>query len=379
MQYTKLGNTGYTVSRLGFGSMRLPMTTIGGKEYVDVERAIQVIHRALELGVNYVDTGFLYCQEESELVVGTALEQWPRRDEVVVAAKCTKFRMEHPGDMRRMLEHQLWRQRRDHFDLYLFHGIGWDNWHEIDAKTGWFDDMRRAQDEGLVRHVGMSFHDTPENMIRLIDTGRFELVTCQYNYLDRVNEEAMAYAHDKGLGVVVMGPVGGGRLSIMPRKLRELAGLNATSAAELGANSAASLALRFVWSHPGVNVAISGMGSIEVVEQNCAAAEKGPLGDEEAATLKDMMEGMRELARLYCTGCGYCLPCPNGVNIPRVFELANYYRVYGLEDYALEQYRALVAGDQDAGQCVECGECLERCPQHIEIPEQLREAAGMLG
>jgi predicted aldo/keto reductase-like oxidoreductase len=278
--------------------------------------------------------------------------------------------MENPGDMRRMLEHQLWRQRREHFDLYLFHGIGWDNWHEIDKKTGWFDDMRRAKAEGLIKHVGMSFHDTPENMIRLIDTGWFELVTCQYNYLDRVNHEAVQYAHDKGLGVVVMGPVGGGRLSIMPKKLRELAGLSASGASEL--------ALRYVWSHPGVNVAISGMGTIEMVEQNCAAADKGPLSVGEASTLGEMMDGMQELARLYCTGCGYCLPCPNGVNIPRVFELANYYRVYGLEDYAVEQYRALVGRDQDAGQCVECGTCLERCPQQIPIPEQLREAAGML-
>jgi predicted aldo/keto reductase-like oxidoreductase len=378
MQYVELGNTGYTVSRLGFGSMRLPMTSIGDKQYVDVERAIQVIHRALELGVNYVDTGFLYCQEESELVVGTALEQWPRRDEIVVAAKCTKFRMANPGDMRRMLEHQLWRQRRDHFDLYLFHGIGWDNWHEIDEKTGWFDDMRRAKEEGLVKHVGMSFHDTPENMIRLIDTGWFELVTCQYNYLDRVNHSAMQYAHDKGLGVVVMGPVGGGRLAIMPKKLRELASLSAGSASELGASSAAQLALRYVWSHPGVNVAISGMGSVEMVEQNCAAADKGPLSEAESATLTEMMEGMQELANLYCTGCGYCLPCPNGGNIPRVFELANYYRVYGLEDYALEQYAVLVSRDQDAGQCVECGTCLERCPQGIPIPDQLRETAETL-
>jgi predicted aldo/keto reductase-like oxidoreductase len=350
--------------------MRLPMTTIGEKQYVDVERAIEVIHRALELGVNYVDTGFLYCQEESELVVGTALEGWPRRDEILVVAKCTKFRMSNPGDMRRLLEHQLWRQRRDSFDLYFYHGIGWDNWHEIDEKTGWFEDLRRAKEEGLIKHVGMSFHDTPENMVRLIDTGVFEVVMCQYNYLDRVNGEAMAYAREKGLGVVVMGPVGGGRLSIVPKKLHDLAGLSASSAAEL--------ALRFVWSHPGVNVALSGMGSVEMVDANCAAADKGPLSENEAATLTEMMDGMRELADLYCTGCGYCLPCPNGVDIPRVFELANYYRVYGLEDYALEQYRSLVSRDQDAGQCVECGTCLERCPQHIAIPDQLRDAAALL-
>jgi predicted aldo/keto reductase-like oxidoreductase len=370
MKYIELGNTGYTVSRLGFGSMRLPMIEIGGKEYVDVERAVQVIHRALELGVNYVDTGFLYCNEESELVVGTALESWPHKDELVVTAKCTKFRMERPGDMRRMLEHQLWRQRRENFDFYLFHGVGWDNWHEIDEKTGWFEDMRRARDEGLVKHVGFSFHDTPENMVRLIDTGLMELVTCQYNYLDRSNEEAIGYAREKGLGVVIMGPVGGGRLSIMPQGVRELAGLSSGNAAEL--------ALRFVLAHPGVHVALSGMGSIDMVEQNCAAIDRGPLGEGEVSTLNAMLDGMKELAQLYCTGCEYCMPCPNDVNIPRIFELANYYRVYGLQEYAREQYRGLVERGQDADRCIECGVCLDRCPQHIEIPEQLKEAKALL-
>ena len=370
MKYTELGNTGYTVSRLGFGSMRLPMIDIGGKPYVDVERAIAAIHRALELGVTYVDTGFNYCAEESELVVGTALAQWPDREKIVVTAKCTKFRMANPGDMRRLLDHQLWRQRREFFDFYLFHGIGWDNWHEFDQKVGWFKDMRQAKEEGLVKHVGFSFHDKPENMRQLIDTGPFELVTCQYNYLDRSNEESIRYAHEKGLVVVVMGPVGGGRLAVMPKRLSELANLSASNAAEL--------ALRFVLSNPGVNVAISGMGSIEMVEQNCAAVDRGPLSEQEVSTINEMMDGMVELARLYCTGCGYCMPCPNGVNIPRAFELVNYYRVYGLEEHALEQYRALVGREEDADQCIACGECLERCPQHIEIPDQLREAASLL-
>jgi predicted aldo/keto reductase-like oxidoreductase len=369
MQYTRLGNTGYTISRLGFGSMRLPMIDIGGKEYVDVERAIAVIHRALELGVNYVDTGFQYCAEESELVVGTALENWPDRDNIVVTAKCTKFRMANPGDMRRLLDHQLWRQRRDSFDFYFFHGIGWDNWHEIDDKTGWFKDMQQAKDEGLVKHVGFSFHDKPENMKRLIDTGLFEAVTCQYNYLDRSNQEAIQYAHDKGLGVVVMGPVGGGRLSVMPQRIGELD--------TLGGSNAAGLALRFALAHPGVNAAISGMGSIEMVEQNCAAVDRGPLSEEEVATISTMMDELQELAQLYCTGCQYCMPCPNGVNIPRAFELVNYHRVYGLPEYAVEQYRALIAKEADAAQCIECGECLERCPQHIEIPSQLQEAQAI--
>ena len=370
MEYVELGNTGYTVSRLGFGSMRLPMINIGDKSYVDIERAIGTIHRALELGVTYVDTGFNYCAEESELVVGTALAQWPDREKIVVTAKCTKFRMANQGDMRRLLDHQLWRQRREFFDFYLFHGIGWDNWHEFDEKVGWIKDMRQAKEEGLVKRTGFSFHDKPENMKKLIDTGMFELVTCQYNYLDRSNEEAIRYAREKGLAVVVMGPVGGGRLAVMPKRLSELANLSASNAAEL--------ALRFVLSNPGVNVAISGMGSVEMVEQNCAAADKGPLSEGEVSTITEMMDGMKELARLYCTGCGYCMPCPNGVNISRVFELANYYRVYGLQDYALEQYQALIGGEADADQCVECGECLEKCPQNIEIPDQLKEAKATL-
>lgn len=368
MDYVTLGNTGHRASRLGFGAMRLPMVDIGGESYVDVERAAEMLHRAFELGVNYVDCGYMYCAQESELVVGYAMEQWPRRDDLILTTKCTKFRAKKPGDLRRSLEHQLWRARRDRFTFYLFHGIGWENWHEIDRQTGWIRDMQRAKEEGLVEHVGFSFHDEPENMKRLIDTGMFELVTCQYNYLDRRNEEAMAYAAEKGLGVVVMGPVGGGRLSVVPKGLRD---------GELSAGGAAALALRFVLANPSVSVSLSGMGSIAMVEENVAAAESGPLSPEDVATINDLMDRQRELARLFCTGCEYCLPCPNGVNIPRAFELYNYYTVYGLEDYAVEQYARLVAGDADAAQCAACGECLERCPQGIDITAQLREVADL--
>ncbi len=377
MQYVDLGKTGYHVSRLGFGAMRLPMLHIGDKEYVDVERAVATLHRAFELGVNYVDLGFIYCSEESELVVAEALAQWPRRDEIVVTDKCTKMRMQQPGDLRRMLEHQLWKTRRRSFDFYCFHGVGWDNWHEIDARTGWIQDMARAKEEGLLKHCGFSFHDKPEAMIRLVDEGIFDLVTCQYNYLDRANERSIAYASDKGLGVVIMGPVGGGRLAIVPRGLRELQ--DAQSAPSVAVGDAAELALRFVLAHPGVDVALSGMGSIEMVEQNCAAVAKGSLSAGELDTINTMMDRNRELARLYCTGCQYCLPCPQGVNIPRAFELYNYARVYGLEDYARREYRQLVAANGDASHCRQCHTCLDRCPQHIQVSDQLQEVLDFFG
>lgn len=368
MNYRPLGKTGYQVSPLGFGSMRLPMVNIGGQEYVDMDKAVEVIQAAFARGVNYIDNGFMYCNGESEYAVGRALKDW--EDKIIVTTKATKFRLANPGDLRRMLEHQLAKLDRDWVHFYLFHGIGWDNFHEIDQKTGWIKDMMQAKEEGLLKHIGFSFHDAPERMKDLIDLGFADLVTCQYNYLDRRNEEAMAYAAAKGVGVVVMGPVGGGRLAVIPKAMRNIPGLSDTRAAEL--------ALRFVIANPSVSVAISGMSSVEMVQQNVEAMEKGPLSAEEVETINRLIDENRKLAELYCTGCGYCMPCPNGVNIPRNFELYNYYKVYGFEEYALGEYRELVAQKRDAAVCIECGECLDKCPQHIPIPDQLREVAAAL-
>ena len=169
MLYRTLGNTGIKVSALGFGAMRLPMVSIGSEEYVDIDRAVDTIRRAIELGVNYIDTGFLYCSAESEIAIGRAIRDC--RDQVVLATKATKMRMENPGDLRRMLDHQMRKLDIDYFDFYCFHGIGWESFHELDRKTGWIKDLLGARDEGLVRHVGFSFHDDPENMRKLVDLG----------------------------------------------------------------------------------------------------------------------------------------------------------------------------------------------------------------
>jgi len=372
MQTITLGQTDLQVPRLGLGNMRLPMVTIGDKEYLDYQAAIGIIQHALDAGVRYLDTAFMYCAEESEIAVGRALNTWNGpRDEVVLTTKCTKFRMSNPGDLRRMLEHQLVKLDRDRVTYYLFHGVGWDNWHEIDQRTGWIDDMLAVKEEGLVEHIGLSFHDKPEALIRLVDEGLFELITCQYNYLDRSNEDAIQYAHDHGLAVVVMGPVGGGRLAVVPAGLAEELAIDETGAA--------GLALRFVLAHPGVDVALSGMGSIAMVDQNVAAASQGPLSPAEVAAITRMMDQARALADLYCTGCQYCMPCPHGVNISRCFELYNYHNVYGLKDYAVEQYRRLIARNADASVCTQCQECLTKCPQGIPIPDQLDEVDALLG
>ena len=373
MIYRKLGNTGIEVSALGFGAMRLPMTRIGTKDFVDYEKAIECIQLGFEKGINYIDTGFLYCSEESEIAVGRALRGW--RDKVTVTSKATKFHMKSPGDLRRMLEHQLVKLDIDYFDFYCFHGIGWDNFHELDRATGWKKDLFAAKAQGLVKRIAFSFHDKPESMPRLIDLGLFEMVTCQYNYLDRSNEDAIQYANEKGLGVIVMGPVGGGRLVGLPEPIREKVGVRAQFSAELP--------LKFVLSNPNVHVALSGMGSRQMVEENCAVAASGQtLSDEEYEKLKALLDETKEMANLYCTGCGYCMPCEHGVDIPRRFELMNYSRLYGLKDYAKVEYAKLrqqEAKSEGKGDCVECKECLEKCPQNIAIIEQLQQTESALG
>lgn len=366
MEARNLGNTGIVASRLGFGSMRLPMVNIGGHDYVDLDLAVEVIQHGFENGINYIDSGFLYCESESEIAVGRALRGW--RNKVTVTTKATKFRVENPGDLRRMLEHQLIKLDIDYVDFYCFHGIGWDNFHEIDKKTGWIKDIKKARDEGLLKHIGFSFHDAPENMLKLIDLGLFEMVTCQYNYLDQKNEESIAYAKEKGLGVVVMGPVGGGRLAGLPGFL--------SNAEELDTSSAAGLALRFVLSNSNVDIALSGMSNAQMVDENIAAVERGHLSEAELSILNQLLEKTEKLAELYCTGCGYCMPCEQGVDIPARFEAMNYFKVYGLLEYARTQYRNIRNREQETegeGVCIECGACIEKCPQDIDIIKQLKE------
>jgi len=371
MLYRTLGNTGIKASALGFGAMRLPMVTIGSEEYVDIDRAVDTIRRAIELGVNYIDTGFLYCAAESEIAIGRAIRDC--RDQVILTTKATKMRVANPGDLRRMLDHQMRKLDIDYFDFYCFHGIGWENFQELDRKTGWIKDLLGARDEGLVRHVGFSFHDDPENMRKLVDLGYLEMVTCQYNYLDRKNAEAMAYAHEKGLGVVIMGSVGGGRLATMPRAFQEEEGIDTSSAA--------GLAIRFVLANPSVHVALSGMGSVKMVEENVAAAEAGPLSETERDRLEQLLERIGKLADLYCTGCGYCMPCEQGVNIPGRFEAMNYFKVWGLEDHARATYRRVREREgqsEGGGVCIACRDCEKKCPQNIPIVEQLRKTDAAL-
>lgn len=368
MQYTEFGKTGIKVSRLGFGCMRFPFTEVDGKKVFNEEESIRMMHRAMELGVNYFDTAPGYCDTISEIIVGKALKG--RRDQVYLS---TKYPTEvgTGDDYEKKLEISLKKLDTDYIDFYHFWGISLDTWEKkLDTPDGPLARALKLRDQGVIRHISFSFHDKPENMMEIIRRGQGQLasVLCQYNLLDRANEDAIAFAHEQGLGVTIMGPVGGGRLGAPSQIIQDLLPGKVQSSAEM--------ALRFVMNNPNVNIALSGMSSMEMVEENArVASDMSPLSAGENARIDAMLEENRRLAELYCTGCNYCMPCPKGLNIPEIFKMMNYHRVYGLTDYAKKTYAAIGSGNlkfQNAASCVGCGQCEKKCPQHLHIREQLR-------
>ena len=373
MQYRNIGCTGLKVSGLGFGAMRLPMDD----GHVNEREAIQVIHRAFNLGVNLIDTAVNYCNSESEITVGKALKGW--RDKVIVSTK-NHYRGDDPEEWKGFLEQSLRRLNVDSIDIYNFHGLSlkkFQEWKELVHSP--IDEMKKAKEKGLVKHIGFSCHDTPTNMIKLLDTGFFESMILQYNMLNTTNEKVIAHAKANGVGIIVMGPVGGGMLAAPSKNLQEMI--------EIPVASSAELALRFVLSNPDVSAALSGMNTIQMVEENVATASiEKPLTQKERKQLIEALEEKKKLADLYCTGCDYCKPCPNGVDIPRNFKLMNYYKLYGLKEYAQKEYNRLGQRKVEdklkpawADACEECGDCEEKCPQDIEIRKQLKETHLSLG
>lgn len=364
MQYRDFGKIG-KVSALGFGCMRLPTQPDG---HLDEEKSIALLRRGAELGINYFDTAYYYCQEESQYVVGKALK--PIRSDVLLSTKLPLGDTADKSFFRTTLEEQLRRLDTDYIDVYHFHALNKKKFDEVVLANDMMKDAQKAIDEGLIRHISFSFHDKPEYISEIVERGEiFSSVLCQYNLLDRANEEQIAKVHEKGLGVVIMGPVGGGRLggsSIFPEKVD----------AEFTATP--ELALRFVLGNPGVSCALSGMENLDQLEQNVkVASDPVPMTAETMAKVQEALKDLERFNELYCTGCGYCLPCPKGVEIPRIFRAYNMENVYGLTEYAKKTYAHLSEkseAETAAAACVSCRACVKKCPQNLDIPALLKKA-----
>lgn len=362
MQYKQFGKNGPMVSRLGFGCMRLPAVGEGENRRCDDEKCIPILQRAFELGINFFDTAWGYTNRDNQRVVGKALHSV--RDQVYLSSKLPPDEVQQPGDFRRKLEHTLKLMDTDYLDFYHMHALNAKKW--AHAQQVEMDrDMIRARDEGLIRHISFSFHDAPRVMVEIADSGIFDTLLCQYNLIDQSNEQVMGTLAERGMGIMVMGPIAGGMITAGGEDFLKLYDTPAKTPQEL--------ALRFVLGYDAVSLALSGMESVEMVEQNVAIAEQAlSVTAEERERYKKTNDRLRELSELYCSGCAYCNVCPQGIRPQQHFKAYNRARVWGLYEAAKKDY--LADGlDKDAEKCLSCGLCAAQCPQFIAIPDKLRE------
>ena len=370
MQYRKFGRTGKSVSALGFGAMRLP--TLGKETEIDESATIEMIRYAIDHGVNYVDTAYVYHGGNSEVVVGKALEDG-YRNKVFIATKSPIFLVENPEDFDRFLNEQLSRLQTDHIEFYLLHCMQARFWPKM-QQLGVFDWADRARADGRIGELGFSFHDSLEVFREVVDGYDWSFCQIQYNLVNedvQAGTEGLKYAAEKGLPVVIMEPLFGGSLANPPDPVQEIW--------QESKHRPADLALRWVWDKPEVTVVLSGMNTLDQVKQNVESADHSDvngLDEEERALIRRVQQKYRELSPIPCTKCGYCMPCPNGVNIPLNFELYNSSTLFKGNSKVLCRNLYLGLSESDRAEaCVECGTCEERCPQGIEIGKLLKRVA----
>lgn len=381
MQYRKFGKLNWKVSALGFGAMRLPV--IGSDPAnVDEAEAIRMIRYAIDHGVNYLDTAWFYHTGQSERVVGKALKDG-YREKIKLATKLPARIIEKPEDFDRYFNEQLERLQINKLDFYLCHGLNSQSWPKI-KNFGVLHWAEKKIADGRFDYLGFSFHDNYDTFKSIVDAyDNWALSQVQYNYVDvnnQAGQKGVEYAAGKGLAVVVMEPIRGGRISRKPPEKVAAAWGDA-----LQKRTQAEWALLWVWNQPEVSLALSGMSTMDQVVENVAVAERsgpGILTQEELALIDRVREAYQDSSPIPCTGCGYCIPCPNGVEIPRIFEMYNEATVYGGTRQLRSRYQGQGPGglkeEQRADQCVECGECLEACPQQIPIPDWLKKAHELL-
>lgn len=376
MLYRKMPENGDQLSILGFGCMRFPLK--GGK--IDEERATKQLRYAIDNGVNYVDTAWPYHLGESEPFVGRALTGG-YREKVKLATKLPSWTVKTGEDMDRILNAQLERLRTDHINYYLIHGLVGTLWDKME-KLNVLDFLDRAREDGRIINAGFSFHGSVEDFKRIVDAYPWVFCQIQYNFLDEKNQagtEGLKYAASKGLGVIAMEPLRGGKLADPISSAAQDIWNEATVK-----RTPAEWALRWVWNHPEVTVVLSGMNEESHIEENLRVADEAypdSLTDDELQLVKKVEQKYRELMKTGCTGCRYCTPCPSGVDIPSCFEIYDNFYLSGNEKEAKLMYAAkpggIIRGDVPgyASQCVKCGQCAEKCPQHLDIPFLLEAVA----
>jgi predicted aldo/keto reductase-like oxidoreductase len=374
MQYRRFGKLDWKVSALGFGCMRLPVIN-DDQSNIDEAEAIRMIRYAIDNGVNYLDSAYPYHMGNSERVLGKALKDGYRA-KVRIATKLPTMIIQKAEDFDRIFNDQLQKLDVAKVDFYLLHGLQKAGWVKV-RDLGVLKWAEKQIAQGRIGRLGFSFHDKYPVFKEIVDSyDNWVLAQVQYNYMD-VNNQAgrrgVAYAAGKGLAVVVMEPLRGGKLSKKPpasvAKIWESAHRRMAPVA---------WALQWVWDQPEISVVLSGMSTMAQVEENIEIAGRsgiGTLSDADMKLIARVRKAYRAMAPVPCTDCKYCQPCPHGVEIPRIFQFYNDGITY--EDMAMSRrmYNGpFMKPEARADKCEECGECLTKCPQHIQIPEWLKKA-----
>lgn len=374
MQYRRMRGVDAPLSVLGFGAMRLPRAPDGR---IDRAAATAMIRCAVDSGINYVDTAYVYHDGESEPFLGEALGDG-YRERVNLATKLPVFAVQRREEMDTYLDEQRARLRTDVIDLYLLHGLNRAGWERMQG-LGVLEFLDDALADGRIRHAGFSFHDDYAAFTPIVDAYDWTFCQVQYNYMDvhyQGGIGAVRYAADRGLGVVVMEPPRGGALA---RPIPGAAEVWASAGAD---RTPAEWGLAWLWDQPEVTVVLSGMSTMEQLRENLASTDRArpnSLSPAERAVYDDVRALYRGRTAVECTRCGYCQPCPSGVDIPECFSLYNDTFVYGDPAAARSGYHLFARYGGAASNCTECGECEERCPQGLEIRKHLKAVTELLG
>ncbi|MFX1278383.1 MAG: aldo/keto reductase [Promethearchaeota archaeon] len=390
MKYRKMGSLEWEVSALGFGAMRLPVNQM---MQVDEEESIKMIRYAIDHGVNYVDTAYPYHNGVSEVVVGKALKDG-YREKVHLTTKSPVWMIKKPEDFDTFLNEQIERLQTNP-DIYLFHGLNKNRLEKI-KNLNLIAKMEEAKTKGLIKYIGFSFHDNLEAFKEIIDYYNWDCCQIQYNYLDieyQAGTKGVEYAGSKGIALIIMEPIRGGKLAIPDNVLDRKPEIKEVLDKSEIKRSMPDWALQFVWNHPEVSVVLSGMSNMQQVVENVKSAENSGIGiltKEELKSISELRESYSKYIIIPCTSCSYCLPCPNEVNIPQVLRLVNdlYYwgdrgkpRIaffYSRMAKTEEDYEKRKAQGEEvegaAALCIQCGECLDKCPQQIDIPHWMEKA-----
>lgn len=375
MDYRNFTKDKLKVSALGFGCMRFPILDNDSSK-IDEEKAIEMIRYAVDNGVNYIDTAYPYHQGNSELLVGKALKDG-YRERVYLATKLPSWLISSYEDFDKYLNEQLEKLDTDYIDFYLLHTLNkeyWDNLKDLNV----FKFIDEAKRSGKIKYIGFSFHDSLDVFKDIVDYYEWDFCQIQLNYIDRnyqAGEEGLRYAYNKGISVVIMEPIKGGKLSNPSDEIKAIWDLNDVK------RSPSEWALRWVLNHKEVSVVLSGMNNLEQAKENIKTvsdSKPGHLSSREIELIDKVTRIYQEKIKVGCTGCEYCLPCPENVSIPNIFQIYNDFYVFGTEENSKNRYKNYIVKGIDTSKCVECGNCEAMCPQNIEIRNQLKEADKIL-